>query len=272
MQHPCKLKSFNLLRKWFKIHSAMLYSVRARSPILDWCYGSLEHRAALAIPTDGMVAAPRRHRGVSKRCLACYAAAASKAPPSSHASKPPGVAKVCAAACAPRSRRATLRGALPWWAHPPDPARGMITRPAWRGMGHGWDSVALLLCTTTPPFHTRSTKRFGASLSEKTMRPNPNSRRGADPKQRRDRRVVQGRERRPRRRQLAPLRSPRAVSTSPLYRIAVTYTSICTSAARAAASSPSRGNSEAPPAAKVCTAASAWGEGGWGCELSHSKG
>jgi hypothetical protein len=36
-----------------------------------------------------------------------------------------------------------------------------------------WGSVALSLCTTTHPLYTRFTKRFGASVSETTMRPNP---------------------------------------------------------------------------------------------------
>ena len=34
-------------------------------------------------------------------------------------------------------------------------------------------SVALSPCITVHPLHTRLTKRFGASISEATMRPNP---------------------------------------------------------------------------------------------------
>jgi hypothetical protein len=36
-----------------------------------------------------------------------------------------------------------------------------------------WGSVASSLCTTAPPLHTRFMNRFGASISEATMRPNP---------------------------------------------------------------------------------------------------
>jgi hypothetical protein len=39
-----------------------------------------------------------------------------------------------------------------------------------------WGSVALSLCTTAHPFHTRIANIFGASISEATMRPNPSRR------------------------------------------------------------------------------------------------
>jgi hypothetical protein len=36
-----------------------------------------------------------------------------------------------------------------------------------------WSAVALSLCTTAHPLHTRSTNIFGTTFSETTMRPNP---------------------------------------------------------------------------------------------------
>jgi hypothetical protein len=59
-------------------------------------------------------------------------------------------------------------------------ARGLKLRPSWLPRGCGQDSVALSLCTTAHPLHTRFTKRICTSISEATMRPNP--RRGADAK------------------------------------------------------------------------------------------
>jgi hypothetical protein len=39
-----------------------------------------------------------------------------------------------------------------------------------------WGSLALSLCTTVHQFYTSFTKRFGGSISEMTMRPNPMAR------------------------------------------------------------------------------------------------
>jgi hypothetical protein len=39
--------------------------------------------------------------------------------------------------------------------------------------GQGSGSVALTLCATAHPRHTRSTNVFGTSISEATLRPNP---------------------------------------------------------------------------------------------------
>ena len=46
--------------------------------------------------------------------------------------------------------------------------------PSWElGAGHGEGSVALSLCTTAHPLHTRFAKTIGTAIAKVTMRPNP---------------------------------------------------------------------------------------------------